>query len=388
MLSPSKRFWLPVSLCVALLSATAVTLPVRADDSKPSDTKTATAAAPSVGELRQKGVAYLKQSQSADGSWTAPNVAGITGLCVTSLLHSNVPVSDPSVAKGLKFLEDLKRDDGGIYHSESLHKNYETSIAVMAFVAANKDGRYTKTIKAADAFLRGLQWDESEDIKPEDPAYGGAGYGKHQRPDLSNTSFFLDALKAAGAKADDPAYQKALKFVSRCQNLETEHNTLPFPAKVNDGGFYYTPAAGGNSQAGTTPNGGLRSYASLTYAGLKIMLYAGVSKDDQRVKAATEWVRKHYSLEENPGLGPQGLYYYYHTFAKSLSTMGVDEFEDAKGTKHNWRHELLVVLKSSQKANGSWVNPNDRWYEGDPNIVTAYALLTLEFCETKPVEKK
>lgn len=334
-----------------------------------------------VQELRQKGITYLQQTQSPDGTWTNPAVPGITGLCVTALLHSGVAVGDPTVAKGLKFLEGLTRDDGGIYTPQSLHKNYETSISVMAFAAANQDGRYTARIKKADAFLRGLQWDESEDLKPEDTAYGGAGYGKSQRPDLSNTSFFLDALKAAGAKADDPAVQKALKFVSRCQNLETEHNNTPFPAKVNDGGFYYTPAAGGNSQAGNTANGGLRSYASMTYAGLKTMLYAGVSKDDQRVKAATEWVRKFYSVDENPGLGPQGLYYYYHTFAKALSTMGVDQFEDASGKKHDWRVELVAVLQKTQKPNGSWVNAADRWYEGDPNIVTAYVLLALEYCE-------
>ncbi len=334
-----------------------------------------------VQQLRESGVAYLKQTQAADGTWTNPAVPGITGLCVTALLHSDVPASDATVAKSLKFLEGLIREDGGIYTPQSLHKNYETSISIMAFAAANKDGRYTATIKKADAFLRGLQWDESEDLKPEDAAYGGAGYGKSQRPDLSNTSFFLDALKAAGAKADYPAIQKALKFVSRCQNLETEHNNTPFPAKVNDGGFYYTPAAGGNSQAGNTANGGLRSYASMTYAGLKSMLYAGVSKDDQRVKAATAWVRKFYSLDENPGLGPQGLYYYYHTFAKSLSTMGVDQFDDANGGKHDWRAELVTVLKKNQKPNGSWLNQADRWYEGDPNIVTAYVLLTLEYCQ-------
>jgi len=351
-----------------------------------ADEASAAADSKTLAELRTKGAGYLKLSQAADGSWTNAAVPGITGLCTTALLRSGVAADDPAVAKGLKFLEALVQEDGGIYTPTSSHKNYETSIAVLAFASANKDGRYDKLIKRADAFLRGLQWDETEGLKPEDPGYGGAGYGKSQRPDLSNTQFFLDALKAAGAKSDDPAFQKALKFVSRCQNLESEHNTTPFPAKVNDGGFYYTPAAGGNSQAGNTANGGLRSYASMTYAGLKSMLYAGVKKDDPRVKAATDWVKKFYSLEENPGLGPQGLYYYYHTFAKALSAMEVDQFEDASGKKHDWRHELLAVLQQNQKPNGSWVNAADRWYEGDPNIVTAYALMALEYCQA-PAKK-
>ncbi|MGD9858344.1 MAG: hypothetical protein AB7U20_25665, partial [Planctomycetaceae bacterium] len=169
-------------------------------------------------------------------------------------------------------------------------------------------------------------------------------------------------------------------------NLETEFNTTPHAGKIEDGGFYYTAAAGGETKAETTPNGGLRSYASMTYAGLKSMIYAGLTPDDQRVKAATEWIKRFYTLEENPGIGQQGLFYYYHTFAKTLSVMGVDEFEEASGAKHDWRKELAEHLFSVQQSNGSWLNPTDRWYEGDPNLVTAYALLALSYCEPEPIE--
>jgi len=330
--------------------------------------------------VRAKAVRFLKLTQSTDGTWTTANVPGITALCVTSLLQSGVPADDPSVARGLKFLKSLVRDDGGIYHPQTQHRNYETSISVLALSAANKDGKYDNIIRKAEKFLRGLQWDEDEEQKPEDPGYGGAGYGKHQRPDLSNTQFLLEALKTAGVKADDPAMQKALTFVARCQNLETEHNNTPFAAKIDDGGFYYTPAAGGTSQAGVDANGGLRSYASMTYAGLKSMIYAGVKKDDPRVKAALTWITKHYSLRDNPGMGKQGLYYYYHTFAKTLSVLGLDELKDADGKSHDWRAELVATLAKQQKANGSWINEADRWYEGDPNLVTAYGLLALSHC--------
>ena len=33
-----------------------------------------------------------------------------------------------------------------------------------------------------------------------------------------------------------------------------------------------------------------------------------------------------------------------------------------------------------QRADGSWVNGTDRWYESDPNLVTAYSLLALSYC--------
>ncbi len=328
-----------------------------------------------------QGINFLKTTQADDGSWTAPDAVGITALATTALLKSGLSIEEPSVAKALAHLQTFVQKDGGIYHQNSQHRNYETSIALLAFQAANTNGQYDPITVKAVAFLKGLQWDESEGIDQSDTAYGGAGYGSHERPDMSNTQFMLDAFIAAGLTKDDPAVQKALVFVSRAQNLETEHNTTPHAGKIEDGGFYYTPAAGGETKAGLTPNGGLRSYASMTYAGLKSMIYAGVSKDDQRVQAATEWIKRFYTLDENPGIGQQGLFYYYHTFAKTLSVLEVDEFEEANGTRHDWRKELTTHLATLQQDNGSWLNPTDRWYEGDPNLVTAYALLALSYCE-------
>ena len=169
-------------------------------------------------------------------------------------------------------------------------------------------------------------------------------------------------------------------FVSRCQNLETEHNTTKFAAKNPDGGFYYTPAGGGSSPAGKTHDGGLRSYGSMTYAGLKSMIYAGVKPDDPRVKAALKWLEQHYSLGENPGLGQAGVYYYYHLMAKALAALGQDSFKDSDGKSHDWRAELTAELVKRQRNDGAWVNDNRQWMEGDANLCTAFALLSLSYC--------
>ena len=225
-----------------------------------------------------------------------------------------------------------------------------------------------------------MQIDESEDKDPSDFNYGGATYGGKGRPDLSNTTFLIEALRASGAGADDEALKKALLFVSRCQNLETEHNTTPFAAKNPDGGFYYTCAADGASAADKLPGGGLRSYGSMTYAGLKSMIFAGVGPDDPRVQAATTWIRKNYDLKSNPGLGTAGLYYYYHLFAKALDALKLDVIEDEAGVKHHWRSELIAELARRQQPDGSWVNDNQRWMETDPNLVTGFALMTLSYC--------
>ncbi|NMC20228.1 MAG: hypothetical protein GYA33_07375 [Thermogutta sp.] len=331
-------------------------------------------------QVVDRGIAYLvERGQAPDGSFSGEGTIGITALAVAALLQNGKTLDDPAVRGGLAFIERHAQPDGGIYFPGTYYKNYETSIAMMCLHQADAE-RYRQIIENAERFVKGIQWDESEDQTPADFAYGGAGYGRHRRPDLSNTAFLIDALRSIGRGPDDPAIQKALIFVSRCQNLETEHNTTPFAAKNPDGGFYYTPAAGGQSMAGTTPTGGLRSYGSMTYAGLKSMIYAGLTADDPRVKAARDWIAKNYDLESNPGLGQQGLYYYYHTFAKTMDALGEPLFTDAAGKSHDWRAELFDALRKRQRPDGSWVNEADRWMEGDPNLVTAYSLMALSYC--------
>jgi squalene-hopene/tetraprenyl-beta-curcumene cyclase len=370
-----KRFSLAISLVfVAIVAAISVAGEAQTD------------AAKSHGQIVERAIQYLiTKGQAADGSYSSQTGAGVTAICTTALLRNGRTPADPAVAKSLKYLEGLVQKDGGIYVAGSTRKNYETSLSLVCFKEANAGGRYDKIIKDADAFIKDLQWDEKEGHDKSSVNYGGAGYGSKGRPDLSNTSMLMDALIAAGNGPDDPAVQRALIFVSRAQNLESEHNTTPFSAKYNDGGFYYTPANGGESfanQPGDPPQA-LRSYGSMSYAGLKSMIYAGLKKDDPRVKAATAWIRKNYTVKANPGLGDMGLYYYYHTFAKALHALGADEkiFVDDKGVKHDWRAELTAELAARQNENGSWTNTNPRWLETDANLVTGYVLLTLSYCK-------
>lgn len=370
-----KRCWV-FFLGLALIAGgtTAVTA---AEPARPDATSYEQMVGRAIGFLATKG-------QAEDGSFSSQAGPAVTALVATALMRHGRTPSDPLVARSLAYLEQFIRPDGGVFGAGSLYANYETSIAILCLAEANKDGRYTEKLKKAEAYIKGLQWDEGENKDSSDPAYGGAGYGRHKRPDLSNTQFFMDALQAMGTDVNDDAVKRALIFVSRCQNLETEHNTTPFAAKNPDGGFYYTPAAGGSSMAGTTPEGGLRSYGSMTYAGLKSMIYAGLNADDPRVKAAVKWIRTHYDLTSNPGMGAAGLYYYYHTFAKALDALKQDVFVDQQGVQHDWRAELRAELARRQLPDGSWVNEADRWMEGDPNLVTAYALLTLSYCRPQP----
>lgn len=350
---------------------------LRAEDPKP--TKEAQQA------TIDKAIAYLKSTQNADGSWgQSPGKLGITGVVVTGLLQCGISPDDEPATKGLKFIESLVNAKAGHIAGPdakvNLH-NYVTSINVMALAAAKRDDKYKAVVGSAAEFLKKLQWDDGEGKTERDDFFGGAGYDSKSRPDLSNTAFFLEALKAAGTPASDPAMKRAIVFLSRCQNLKSEFNDQPWADKINDGSFIYSPAGGGSTKTSDDPKAPLTGYGSMTYAGIKSMIYCGITKDDPRMKAAIGWVKKNYTLDANPGMPPQlasrGLYYYYVTFAKTMSALGENTFEDANGIKHDWRADLTSAAIKRQKPDGSWTNETDRWMEGDPSLVTGYMMMAL-----------
>jgi len=341
-------------------------------------------------ELIAKATAFLKSRQEENGGWSTKQNIGVTGIVVSALLKTGTAVDDPVAAKGLDFIEKLINPKAGHIAGSDPRiglQNYVTSVNVMALASAKRDDKYKPVLKNAAEFLKKLQWDDGEGKPAEDDYYGGAGYDSKSRPDLSNTQFFLDALKAAGTPADDPAFKKAAVFVSRCQNLKSEHNQLPWAGKINDGSFIYSAADGGSTKTSDAPDAPLTGYGSMTYAGVKSLIYAGVGKDDKRVTEAVTWLRKNYTVEANAGMPPQlagrGLFYYYHTMAKTMALLGEDEFADDKGIKHDWKTDLFRAIEKRQGKDGSWTNPTDRWMEGDPYLVSGYMLMALSYLQPK-----
>ena len=257
-----------------------------------------------------------------------------------------------------------------------------TVFALMAFAAA-RSPRYEDTTRGLIAYLKGLQivpGAQSSDgpIPEDDPTVGGVSYGAGpNRPDLSNVGMWMEALHEAGVDEDDPAMQRAAAFITRLQN-NSETNPMTWAREGdNDGGFVYTfPGSGPRGQhAG-------RSYGSMTYSGFKSLLYAGVEREDPRIRAAFAWIRRYWRLDSNPNM-PQaqsraGLFYYYHVFAKALRTWGEPIVVDTSGVEHNWRHELIDALAEQVNDDGSWVNNADRWWEGNPVLATCYSVLALQ----------
>ena len=155
-------------------------------------------------------------------------------------------------------------------------------------------------------YLKEYQWDEAAGKKQGQRLLRRRrATTAKSRPDLSNTAFFLEALKAAGVptRTTRPSRRRSSSSAA-ARTSRASTTTSPWAGKINDGSFIYTGANGGENRrtdgAGTKTD--LGGYGSMTYAGIKSMIYCGVGKDDPRVKKALEWIGKNYTLDANPGM--------------------------------------------------------------------------------------
>jgi len=336
-----------------------------------------------------RGLLWLKNNQHTNGYWSSPELPALTAmalLCFKGEPTGLYTKSEPEfLRRGYDFLLGQAKPDGGIYHQG--YVTYNTALSMMALLAAEKPA-YEPVIRKARRFLVGLQVDFGETNKADHVMDGGVGYGsKYKHSDMGNTLYALEALYySRHLVADQPAendlnYAAAIQFLQNCQNLpEINQQDWVSNDPQDRGGFVYYP---GHSMAGgvTNPATGrvaLRSYGSISYGGMLSYLYAQLRKDDHRVKAVFDWLQKHWTLEENPGMGPEGMFFYYHTMAKALTVAEVKELALADGRKVAWQKALAMKLLNLQSRDGSWANENNRWMEKDPVLVTAYAVLALE----------
>jgi squalene-hopene/tetraprenyl-beta-curcumene cyclase len=374
-------------------------------------------------QVAAKAIAYLKaQQDAASGGWSVPtkpgkpNLPAISGLILNGiLLDHGTKADDPAVAKGVSYILRFQQPDGGIY--DAILPTYNTSIAISALAHVDTDAARDAIVKGQN-FLRNSQWGAAapvggketpqgaDKVTPAHPFYGGLGYGNHGRPDISNTGFFLQTMHDTGVPSDDPAVQRALVFLQRLQMLEKDSsgkivNDQPYAKDSRQGGFIYATTEEakdlniGQSEASTkveetlddgTKISRLRAYGSVSYDGFKSYLYAGLKQSDPRVQAVLGFMRRNYTVAENPGMGSDGLYYYYLMFARALEAGKINTMDavttDASGKKttvpHNWRADLINRLAELQNPDGSFKSVNPRWMEDNPQLITGYGLIALE----------
>jgi squalene-hopene/tetraprenyl-beta-curcumene cyclase len=314
-----------------------------------------------------EGLHYLRGTQADDGSWSKS--VGVTALALRAFLESHRKYNEddgPFITRPIDFILKHVNKDGSISETNQ-NRNYNTAVAITALQATGNP-KYDTVIKNAQNYIKKLQLDDGEGYDKSHKYYGGMGYGGDERPDLSNQYMAIEALKTTSLDPKDPVWEKALVFISRCQN-RSESNDQEWAG--NDGGFTYMP--------GYSPHGGAGSYGGMTSAGLLSLLFAGADKNDPRVQSAYNWIKNNYTLDDNPGAkGKQGLFYYYNAFSKAMLAYGEDEIETKTG-KRNWRNDLASKLIELHSKEGYWVNENSpRWWEGDKNLVTAWSVIALD----------
>ena len=338
------------------------------------------------------GLAWLTAHQNTNGWWHDPEYPGITALALTAFsgdprdrYRGEIP---RSLQLGYDYLLGCVKADGSISRSDV--PVYNTSLSMMALVTANRP-QYDPILHNARKFLASVQHDFGAKGLIDTPFDGGFGYGfsDDASSDLSNTLMALEAMRQTRyLDADRPASEShdlnwaaVIQFLQNCQQLPS-HNQAPWVSgdATNLGGFIYLPGA---SSAGSFNNSAtgrvtLRSYASISYVGLMSYLYADLDRADPRVTAVADWLRRNYTVEENPGMGAQGLYYYYHMMTKALAAAHAAGLPLEDGRMVNWRRELTLKLMALQRPDGSWKNDNPRWWENHPELSTSYVLLALE----------
>ncbi len=344
-----------------------------------------------------RGLKYLATQQNAEtGAWSETDYPALTALPVAAVLGdpSRNPEAELSAElnKALDFIGSNAKRGGGIYGKGLA--TYNTALSMMALVQSGRE-QDLELVRSGRRFLINQQQDYDVQGVVDSEFDGGIGYGgSYAHSDLSNTHLALEALhysrKAlteSGALKEDAEFEldwdAAIKFVSLSQNSDETAKKLEFATVTdeNRGGFVYFP---GDSKAGEDEIAGgekvaLRSYGSMSYAGLLSFIYADLDADDERVGAVMKWLGRNFTVEENPGLEAQGLYYYYHTMAKALTAAGVNQLALSDGSSVDWREQLAVKLFDLQQQDGSWLNEDSsRWWENDRVLVTAYAVLALE----------
>jgi hypothetical protein len=265
--------------------------------------------------------------------------------------------------------------------------------------------RYALQIRS----LAAAQFSEANGFRESDPAYGGWGFDKPRLPgqsghmDVAHTRRALQALSAArkwdrfqdGMFDYDGVTRRAEAFLRVVQRHPGRVAADPPPTYMYlhyrdnvpfDGGFYFSPVVldankgrfTGTFEGRVGPY--YRSYATATCDGLLALLACGVSREDERVAKAADWLRAHPDFDYPEGVprdhpdpwGDAIRFYHYAVRAEAY---------DALSRPGDWRQKLAATIAKTQAADGSFRNAvSPLMKEDDPILCTALAVIALAHC--------
>lgn len=404
---------------------------------------TARAAAPDeVNAAVEKGVAWLRSKQQADGSFACKWVgqqykSGETALALLTLLKGGVEPGDPAIDRGFDWLL-----------AQPMQKTYEVSVAILALEA-----RYTPDDEASlaskDPLATQIRQRFGKVAPPRDRDWlaraveflvahqdktGLWKYPFYGDPDVSNAQFAVLALKAAVRMSvkvpkeaflhcaewllanqeasgqdvpqfDVPAADQPIQGLLDRRAREKEKRRQRDQERAQAGGGTRsrdgappasdatrtrTPmkARGWAYKPGAAPRG------SMTAAGLAILV---VCKDeledfpkygeqlgpkvDQALRDGAAWVANRFQADKNPGAEPDWLFYWLYTLERAGTLLAVDRFGG-----RDWYAEGSAVILRSQQGDGRIVGTTSG--ESDGELAgTCLGLLFLKR-STVPVVKR
>lgn len=357
---------------------------------------------------------FLVGTQSEDGAWRSetygcfrdgPELTPHVLSCLFFLPQGGETVR-PAFDRGASFMMKLVTKDGQIDPGpRGLNfPVFTAGSASRVVVLERKDEPHLRARAAWLAYLRERQLVEANGWKLTDLRYGGWGFsidvpklphvggdaGRFYESNLVATLFGIAALRSAQVPHDDPIYEKALVFVTRCQNFSDN------PAKgdpyYDDGGFFFIPSDPTQNKAGiagTDKRGRRRfhSYGSMTADGLRALIRCGVPLTAPRVVAARRWLEVNFTVDQNPGtfapdreiLRNSTYFYYCWSLAHAFLALGTDEAMTDKGSVR-WADVLADALIRRQRPDGTWRSVYTDAKEDDPLVSTPWAASALAIC--------
>jgi len=328
---------------------------------------------------------YLWRAQAEDGGWHSHTYGllrsgqSLTAFVLEALLQvpeAIYPAPQAKVERAIAFIRSSTQSDGSVGMSDPSipdYPNYGTALSVSALCRARSGGWEDQVHRMVEYLLR-QQFTEQNGWSQKDPAYGAWGMGGNRRTppntghvDLSMTRYVIEALRAAGVPASDPVFACARVFVERCQNVE-------------DGGFFFTTTEFDTNKAGQDGTR-FRSYGTTTADGILALLATGLPPEHERMLAAQRWLTGHHRDMNVPGFvgeayqrWPRGLAFYY-------AAASTQAFRALQATSVG---SVAADLERTQRADGSWSNPENLVKEDDPFIATAFAVCALAALLSSP----
>ena len=312
----------------------------------------------------ERGLAWLAQHQHPDGHWSIHEFrcqdhectghgsfhsdTAATGLSLLAFLGAGYTHQSGQhqavINRALKWHIQHQKADGDLFADESefvwFYSHGMAAIAICEAYGMTKDPALREPAQKALDFI----------VKGQHPEFGGWRYRPKFESDTSVSGWQLMALKSgemAGLNVPKSAYSGVARWLDSVES------------KSSPGQFAYHPSRPAS--------------LAMTAEGLLMRQYLGANRNDAKLIAGAEYLRKHL-----PDLNERDSYFWYYGTQMMFHMQG--EFWD------EWNTRLRDTLVSTQMkdggSSGTW-NPDrptpEKWGPaGGRHYVTCLNLLMLE----------